>query len=98
MCNKELLPDFNPRTTTTTVHPVLNSSQGPMPYIVLFASLFLCLVAFTIIVLALVVMYKRRENKRNRRNRLMNPNFGPTSISPLTNLVEQSSGSGKINL
>lgn len=95
MCNKELLPDFNPRTTT--IPPGMDTSQGSsVPYVVLFVSMFFCLLAFTIIVLAIYVTFKRRENKRNRRNRLMDPNWNGTTVSPLTNLVEQSSGSGKI--
>jgi bone morphogenetic protein receptor type-1B len=69
-----------------------------MPYVVLFASMFLCLVVFTIIVFVIYATFKRREKKRKRRNRLMDPNWnGATNISPITNLVEQSSGSGNIN-
>lgn len=95
LCNKELLPDFNPRTTT--VSPTMKSSPvSSMPYVVLFASVLFCLIAFTLIVFAIYITYKRRENKRNRRNRLMDPSWnGQNNISPITNLVEQSSGSGK---
>lgn len=95
LCNKELLPDFNPRTTT--ISPNVKAAQGSsMPYIVLFSSIFFCVAALVIIVLA-IYTYKKRESKRSRRNQLMDPNWnGLTSISPITNLVEQSSGSGNI--
>lgn len=57
-----------------------------------------CLAVFMLIILFVYVTYKRRENKRLRRNqRLMEPNWNGTAsnhLSPLANLVEQSSGSG----
>lgn len=56
-----------------------------------------CLAALMLIILAVYITHKRREKKRKRRNqRLMQPNCNGASnhMSPLTNLVEQSSGSG----
>jgi bone morphogenetic protein receptor type-1B len=69
-----------------------------LTYIVLFASMMACLAVFMIIIFCVYVTYKRRENKRLRRNqRLMEPNWNGSAanpLSPLANLVEQSSGSG----
>lgn len=50
-----------------------------------------------LIILAAYIIYRRREKKRNRRTqRLMETNWNGTTnhMSPLANLVEQSSGSG----
>ena len=63
-----------------------------------FASTLFCVAFFVLIIVAVYISNKRRENKRNRRNqRLMEPNWNGTTdhIAPLANLVEQSSGSGK---
>lgn len=57
-----------------------------------------CLLAFLLIIFAVYLTHKRRENKRNRRNqRLVHPGWNGTAsnhLSPLANIVEQSSGSG----
>jgi len=98
LCNKDRLPDFTPRTTIPPpVDPAAPSGSSNVPYIVLFSSMFICLAAFTFVILAVYITYRRRENKRNRRNqRLMESNTygGANHLSPLANLVEQSSGSG----
>jgi hypothetical protein len=92
-----MLPDFNPRTSTTP--PIEKTTQEPsnhLPYIMIYASMLLCCILLIIFVLAIYISCKRREDKRNRRNRLIMPNWnGNSNASPITNLVEQSSGSGK---
>lgn len=51
-----------------------------------------------LIILAVYITHKRREHKRNRRNqRLMSPTWigaAANHVLPLSNIVEQSSGSG----
>jgi bone morphogenetic protein receptor type-1B len=89
------MPDFTPRTTLPPpISPVQPTSN--VPYIVLFTSMFVCLGLFMVIILVVYIGFKRKEHKRNRRNqRLMEPNWnGNHNVSPLANLVEQSSGSG----
>lgn len=95
LCNRDRLPDFTPRTTTPPIETVPAGSSN-VPYIVLFSSMFVCLIAFSLIIFIVYVTMKRRENKRNRRTlRLMESNpYGNNNMSPLANLVEQSSGSG----
>ncbi|KAL7041655.1 hypothetical protein ACKWTF_000845 [Chironomus riparius] len=98
-CNKDKFPDYTPRSTTASpidnVQPAVSSN---IPYIVLFSSMLVCLGVFMLIILFVYISFKRRENKRKRRNqRLMEPNWNGQAaahLSPLANLVEQSSGSG----
>lgn len=96
-CNKDLLPDFTPRTTQTPPTELPTPSTN-MPYVVLLASIFFCVAAFIFAMIALYVTHRRRKNKRNRRNlRLMQPNWNSsptTQLPPIANFVEQSSGSG----
>lgn len=99
LCNREKFPDYTPRTTAAPpIEPVQPHHISNLTYIVLFASMLACLAIFMLIILCVYVTYKRRENKRLRRNqRLMEPNWNGSSanhMSPLANLVEQSSGSG----
>lgn len=96
-CNEKLMPEFNPRTTMPPPIDMTPKGSSDIPYVVLFASMLFCVAAFTLIILAVYITHKRRENKRNRRNqRLMQPNWNGTSnhIAPLQNMVDQSSGSG----
>ena len=54
-----------------------------------------CLTLFTLLVLCVYLSYRKRENKRSRRQqRLMDPLYGNKHIAPIADLVEQSSGSG----
>lgn len=97
-CNRDRFPDYNPRTEAPPLAPPPANPSSNIPYIVLFSSMLVCLAVFMVIILFIYVTYRRRENKRTRRNqRLMEPNWNGTAsnhISPLANLVEQSSGSG----
>ncbi|KAG5676098.1 hypothetical protein PVAND_005952 [Polypedilum vanderplanki] len=98
-CNRDKFPDYTPRTTTSPpIEPIQPANMSNLTYIVLFASMLACLAVFMIIILCVYISYKRRENKRLRRNqRLMEPNWNGSAanqMSPLANLVEQSSGSG----
>lgn len=99
LCNKELLPDFTPRTTLPPpVDSIASTGSSNLTYIVLIASGVFFTLAIILIIFVVWITVKRSKNKRNRRNqRLMHPNWNGTSnnhVSPLTNLVEQSSGSG----
>lgn len=96
LCNKELLPDFTPRTTLPPPTEHIPTRPSTVPQMILFVSMLFCTISFVLIVIFVFISFKRRENKRKRRNqRQMQPNSnGGTNLSPLTNMVEQSSGSG----
>lgn len=87
-----MLPEYTPRTTIPPPPSPIEATN--LPYLVLFLSMIICLAAFSLIVLAVWLSYKRREKSRRRQQRLMDPLFGNNHIAPITDMVEQSSGSG----
>ncbi|CRL00751.1 CLUMA_CG014007, isoform A [Clunio marinus] len=102
LCNKDLLPDFSPRTTVVPYEEngIENTKQihTNVPYIVIFASIVFCLTTLVMIFFTIFITYKRKRNKRSRRShRHLEPNCNGHStsiVSPLSSAIEQSSGSG----
>lgn len=89
-CNRHLLPEFTPKTTTPLPSTPTNTSS--IHYFALFASIIICLSAFIVVVVVVCIVYRRREKLR-KQPRLMDSMCG-SQLSPLAELVEQSSGSG----
>ncbi|XP_062548218.1 bone morphogenetic protein receptor type-1B isoform X1 [Armigeres subalbatus] len=89
-CNKDLLPEYVPKTTTP---PPMSNVTGDNIYhtLALFAVAVVCLAGFIAIVIAIYVFYKKREKRKPHC--LIDSSCNP-NLSPLADLVEQSSGSG----
>lgn len=85
------MPEFTPKTTVppSPQEPVTTSS---FHYFALIASMVICITAFAVVIIGVYITYKKREKIR-KQPRLMDSMCG-SQISPLAELVEQSSGSG----
>ncbi|XP_003491200.1 bone morphogenetic protein receptor type-1B isoform X1 [Bombus impatiens] len=81
LCNKDLYPDYKPRTTTVP-NPMVIASGAPL--IILTAILFICLMVISI---AMVIIYHRY--RRKERGPCLVPSQGT-----LKDFIDQSSGSG----
>lgn len=89
-CNREVKPRLIPRTTEPP--PVLEPVESTnVHYIALVVSLMICATVCILVIVLVYVTFKKRE--RIRQQRLMDP-IGGTLLSPLAELIEQSSGSG----
>lgn len=84
-----MLPEYVPKTTTPP--PMANVNDPSVHTLALIASVIICLVAFVVVTIAAFVMFKKREKRKPHCliDSVCNPN-----LSPLADLVEQSSGSG----
>ncbi|EAT35728.1 AAEL012125-PA, partial [Aedes aegypti] len=89
-CNKDLLPEYVPKTTTPPPMSNVTDHNGHHT-LALLASFIICAVAFIVVVIAAYVIFKKREKRKPHCliDSVCNPN-----LSPLADLVEQSSGSG----
>lgn len=91
MCNENLHPNYIPRTTT--LPPPLETQpidDTAVHYLALLTSMCVCISAFVIVILVVYITYKRREKLRKQMCLLESG----LSTSPLTDLIDQSSGSG----
>ncbi|XP_055920083.1 bone morphogenetic protein receptor type-1B isoform X2 [Eupeodes corollae] len=89
-CNRNLHPAFTPKTTTPP--PDLPATVVPPERYILIGLMILCVAIFTFVMTGLCLIYRRRQ-KLHKQPRLINSMCG-AQMSPLTQLVEQSSGSG----
>ncbi|KAJ6646190.1 Bone morphogenetic protein receptor type-1B [Pseudolycoriella hygida] len=89
-CNKLVHPQYIPRTTTEAPPPPVNNSNVYL--LALVGSMLVCVVACVVIIAALYLIQKRREGKR--RQACLIESVRSSHTSPLTCLVERTSGSG----
>lgn len=89
-CNRDLYPEFTPRTTTPSPDDIQVESPSPH-YVALLVSVVVCILLFSGLLVFIYGTYKKRE--KSRKPRLMDSMCG-SQVSPLAELVEQSSGSG----
>ncbi|ALC39324.1 tkv [Drosophila busckii] len=89
LCNRNLQPAFTPKLTTPS--PDLPVSSESMQTFMLLGSVVMCAFVLTVVLLIVCLIYKRRE--KQRKPRLIN-SMCNSQLSPLSQLVEQSSGSG----
>ncbi|XP_044572452.1 bone morphogenetic protein receptor type-1B isoform X3 [Drosophila ananassae] len=89
MCNRDLHPVYTPRMTTPP--PELPVSSESVHTLVLCGSIVVCLSVLTLIMASLCITYKRREKRKQPR---LISSMCNSQLSPLSQLVEQSSGSG----
>jgi len=89
-CNRDLYPTYTPKLTTPA--PDLPVSSESVHTLAVFASIIVSLSVFMLILASLCLTYKRREKLR-KQPRLIN-SMCNSQLSPLSQLVEQSSGSG----
>lgn len=91
-CNKDLQPKFTPRTTTPspTDHQVMD--QSTVHYLALIISMVVCISAFIVVILVVYITFKRRQ--RSRKQACLIDSGRGSHMSPLNDLIEQSSGSG----
>ncbi|EDW57262.1 bone morphogenetic protein receptor type-1B [Drosophila virilis] len=86
-CNRELQPEFMPKMTTAA--PELPVSSESVHTLALFASIIVSMSVFIVVLFILCLVYKRREKLRKQPG-LINSMCN----SQISQLVEQSSGSG----
>jgi len=100
MCNKDLVPMYQPSsdTDTDTFHDPLDPS---VYHVALLVSLTICLVIFILLVTFAYLRYKQREDRRQRYMTESGVSGGREQDlggmpggSTLSELIEQSSGSG----
>ncbi|XP_039948987.1 bone morphogenetic protein receptor type-1B isoform X1 [Bactrocera tryoni] len=89
-CNRNIHPEYTPKSTTTP--PELPVSSQSIHYLLMLTSLTVCLTIFVVVLLIFCVMYRRRE-KQGKQPRLIS-SMCNSQISPLSQLVGQSTGSG----
>jgi len=91
-CNRDIEPKMIPRTTEPPPPPpIIQPENTNIHYIALIVSLFICLTVCLIVIVLVYVTFKRRE--RQRQERLMDT-IGGNLLCPLSEMIEQSSGSG----
>ncbi|XP_073826849.1 serine/threonine receptor kinase thickveins isoform X2 [Musca autumnalis] len=90
MCNRNLYPAFTPKLTTPA--PELPVSSQSVHYLAMIASMIICVSAFIVIVVIACMTFRRREKLR-KQPRLIS-SMCNSQLSPLSQMVEQSSGSG----
>lgn len=91
-CNKDKEPKFIPRTTEPPPQEIQSIESSHVHYIALAVSLIVCATVFLVMIVVVYVTFKKRERRR-RQIRLID-SIGITQASPLSELMEQSSGSG----
>jgi len=95
LCNKHLAPLYEATGSETTADGVLDPS---VYHVALLVSLTVCLVIFILLVTFAYLRYKQREDRRQRyiAETGRDDGFGslPAGTSTLSDLIEQSSGSG----
>ena len=93
MCNKDLSPMYEP-----TVEPTVDPLDPSVYHVALLVSLTICLVIFILLVTLAYLRYKQREDRRQRYMAEAaggrKEEFGGPGTSTLSELIEQSSGSG----
>lgn len=89
-CNKLVHPKYIPRTTTPP--PAQPIDDSTVYLVALIGSMLVCIAACLMVILALYVIQKRRERKR--RQACLIESIRSSHTSPLTSLVERTSGSG----
>lgn len=90
LCNRHLHPAFTPKLTTPA--PELPVSSQSVHYLAMIASMIICLSAFVVIIVIVCMTYRRREKLR-KQPRLIG-SMCNSQLSPLSQMVGQSSGSG----
>ena len=101
LCNQDLVPMYTP---TPDIEDLAMDTLDPSVYhVALLVSLTICLVIFILLVTFIYLRYKHREDRRQRYmeesvsqgGRAMSEELGGMpGASTLTELIEQSSGSG----
>lgn len=89
-CNKFVHPKYIPRTTTPP--PAQPIDDSTVYLVALIGSMLVCIAACVMIIVALYVIQRRRERKR--RHACLIESIRSSHTSPLTSLVERTSGSG----
>ena len=101
LCNQDLVPMYTP--TPDTEDPAMDTLDPSVYHVALLVSLTICLVIFILLVTFIYLRYKHREDRRQRYmeesvsqgGRAMSEELGGMpGASTLTELIEQSSGSG----
>lgn len=95
LCNKDLAPLYEVRDSETTEG--IDALDPSVYHVALLISLTICLVAFILLVTFAYLRYKQREDRRQRyiAETGRDDGFGvPAGTSTLSDLIEQSSGSG----
>lgn len=96
-CNKDLKPHIEERTTTPV--PSILDTTDSVPYIVLLASVTVCITVFLLIIACVYLRYRRREEQRKHQFFIQRfperyPNVEIYPNTTLSDFIEQSSGSG----
>jgi len=96
LCNKDLVPLYNPTDTSADKD---SSTLDPSVYhVALLVSLTVCLVVFILLVTFAYLRYKQREDRIQRyiaeTGGSQHDEFGLPGTSTLSELIDQSSGSG----
>jgi len=96
LCNKDLVPLYNPTDTSADKD---SSTLDPSVYhVALLVSLTVCLVVFILLVTFAYLRYKQREDRIQRyiaeTGGSQHDEFGVPGTSTLSELIDQSSGSG----
>ena len=101
LCNQELVPMYTP--TPDIEDTVMDTLDPSVYHVALLVSLTICLVIFILLVTFAYLRYKHREDRRQRymeessQGRAMAEEMGGGGMpgaSTLSELIEQSSGSG----
>lgn len=92
MCNKDIELEFQAPSTTESPSETQQIDQFSYNQMALLLSLGVCAILFLVIVLVVLVTYRRRETKRKQACLLESGHS--SHLSPLNDLFEQSSGSG----
>ncbi|XP_055376659.1 bone morphogenetic protein receptor type-1B isoform X2 [Condylostylus longicornis] len=95
-CNKDALPMLPKKSTSSednSLEPQDSVVDPPsIHYFALVASMIICISAFIVVTIVIYLTFRRRE-KIKKQPRLMDSMCG-SQLSPLAELVEQTSGSG----
>ena len=99
LCNKELVPMYSP--TPDIEDDVMDTLDPSVYHVALLVSLTICLVIFILLVTFAYLRYKHREDRRQRYMEESSTGrggaqeeLGMPGASTLSELIEQSSGSG----
>ncbi|KAK4873762.1 hypothetical protein RN001_013122 [Aquatica leii] len=97
LCNKDLRPRIEERSTTLS--PSILDEGENIPYIVLLASVTLCITVFLLVIACVYLRYRKKEDHRkqqyyNKYYPHRYPNVEMLPNASLANFIEQTSGSG----
>jgi len=96
LCNKDLSPMYEP--TVEHEESEINPLDPSVYHVALLVSLTICLVVFILLVTFAYLRYKHREDRRQRymaeSSGARSEEFGGPGTSTLSELIDQSSGSG----